>query len=75
MSVSPNLKQLEKEINDELKCVGLLPICIESIHYLANKPVLIWTNPYNDNIDEYINEINKVWEIVSKHYEKYILQL
>lgn len=71
MSLSQSLKQLEKEINYELKDLDLLPICIESINSVSNKPVLIWTTPYDDNVSEYINEINKTWDVVSKHCENW----
>jgi hypothetical protein len=71
LSLSPSLKQLEEEINHELKDLDLLPICIEGIDYVSNKPVLIWTTPYDDNVSEYMNEINKTWDVVSKHFENW----
>jgi hypothetical protein len=67
----PDLKQLEKTINKELDALGLLPICIEGINSVSNEPVLTWTTPYDDNVSEYMNEINRTWDVVSTHYENW----
>ena len=67
----PDLKQLEKTINEELNAQGLLPICIEGINSVSNEPVLTWITPYDDNVSEYMNEINKTWDVVSRHYENW----
>ncbi len=67
--MSTGLKKLEDSINKELQTFGLLPIYIEGIDVLPSGPVLKWTTPYDDNVCEYVNEINRTWEIVSEYYE------
>ena len=62
---------MERTINKELDAAGLLRIRIEGVSIMSGGPVLTWTTPYDDNVNEYINEIDKTWEIVSKHYENW----
>jgi len=73
MPLPPSVEKLQKEINDELKDLGLKSIRIDGLGPITKDgPSLIWNNPYNGNMkEEYKDEFNKVVEAFKKHFKKW----
>ncbi len=71
MPLEKILRELEEEINNELKDLGLLPVRIDGFD--SKTRGLEWANPYNgNNRNEYRTEFNKVIEVVRKHFEEWL---
>jgi len=71
LPLSPSVKKLEKEINDELKGLGLKSIRIDGFD--SKERALEYCNPYNGNVkNECKDKFNKVQEVVLKHYNDWI---
>ena len=70
MSLQEKLKELEKEINTELKIIGLTPINVDGVD--TKNMTLQWTDPFSDDDMSMPREVQRLNAVVNKHFEEWL---